>query len=51
LVNGFNSPKEVEIKIFTEKNNIHVQLDYDKIQINEPQQFHLVIPEEYEECK
>lgn len=48
---GFSIPSEVFIKIYTAKNVIEINLTYDKIQINVPQQFFLVIPEEYEECK
>jgi len=51
MVENYSVPSEVYIKVYTAKNNIEVNLSYDKIQINVPQQLILVIPEEYEECK
>lgn len=51
MVENYNIPSEVFIRIFTPKNRIEVEMNYDKIQVNVPQQLFLVIPEEYEECK
>ncbi len=48
---NYNIPSEVFVKIYTAKNTIEINLSYDKIQINVPQELFLVIPEDYEECK
>lgn len=48
--NGFNVPSEVTIDVKTDKNHIEVQLDYDKLEINEPQDIFFSIPENYEVC-
>lgn len=51
VVSEFSSPDEVFVSIKTPRNNIEIELDYEKIHVNEPQQIYVVIPEEYEECK
>jgi hypothetical protein len=49
--NGFSIPLEVSIDIRTDKNHIEVQLEYDKVEINEPQDIFFTIPESYEVCQ
>lgn len=49
--NGFSMPSEVSIDIKTDKNHIEVQLEYDKLEINEPQDVFFTIPESYEVCQ
>jgi hypothetical protein len=44
-------PKDVKIKVTTPRNVINVDLQYDKVEIDEPQPLILVIPEGYEQCK
>lgn len=51
LVDNFNIPKEVIVNVKTPKNNIFVNLTYEKIEINQPQPLFLVIPESYEICE
>lgn len=48
--NGFNIPSEVSIDVKTDKNHIFIQLEFDKIEINEPQDIFFTIPENYEVC-
>jgi hypothetical protein len=43
-------PKNVLIQINTPRNKIFVRLEYEKIEINEPQELIIVIPENYEKC-
>lgn len=51
MVDEFNIPSEVFVKITTARNVLEIFLNYDKVQINVPQEIYFVIPEEYEECK
>lgn len=43
-------PKEVIIDIVTARNHIVLTMDYDKTEINTPQEIYFVIPEEYGDC-
>ena len=47
---GLKVPERVLIQIKTPKNKIFVRLEYEKIEINEPQELIIVIPENYEKC-
>ncbi|MFM7301135.1 MAG: DUF4292 domain-containing protein [Crocinitomicaceae bacterium] len=49
-INGIQLPKEVLIFINTPKNNISIRLEYEKVEINEPQELIIIIPESYEKC-
>lgn len=51
MVDNYNIPKEVFVQVFTPRNVIHVNLDYEKIEINQPQPLIMVIPESYEICE
>lgn len=51
MVGTFNIPKEVTVNVKTPRNNILVNLTYEKIEINQPQPLFLVIPENYEICE
>jgi hypothetical protein len=51
MVDNFNVPKEVVVNVKTPRNNIFVNLTYDKIEINQPQPLFLVIHENYEICE
>jgi len=51
MVDNFNIPKEVTVNVKTPRNNILVNLTYEKIEINQPQPLFLVIPESYEICE
>lgn len=50
-VDGYSIPEQVNIRIFTPRNNIEIWMNYDKIDINVPQQLFLVIPEGYGACE
>jgi hypothetical protein len=50
MENGYNIPTLINVQIKTQKNNILVQLEYDKLEINEPQEIFFTIPENYEQC-
>lgn len=49
-LNGLDLPLEVQINIKTPKKVIMLLLFYDRVEINEPQELIIVIPESYEEC-
>lgn len=49
-LNGLDLPLEVQINIKTPKKVIILFLFYDRVEINEPQELIIVIPESYEEC-
>lgn len=44
-------PKEMNIEIVTPRNRIVLYMEYDKTEVNTPQEIYFVIPEDYEECK
>lgn len=50
LVEGFNIPSDVFIKITSPRNQIRIEMRYDKAEINNRQPLYLVIPESYEKC-
>ncbi len=50
-VSGYSVPVEVYIRIVSPRNDIRIELSYDKVEINQPQPLIMVIPEGYEECK
>jgi hypothetical protein len=49
-LNGFDLPLRVEINIRTPKKSLLLTLVYDRIEVNEPQELIIVIPESYEKC-
>ncbi len=49
-VDTYLLPKEVIIDIVTARNHIVLSMDYDKTEINTPQEIYFVIPEEYGNC-
>lgn len=51
VINNYSMPEEVYIEVFTPRNAIFVNMNYEKIEINEPQQILITIPEKYELCK
>lgn len=51
MVDNFNIPKEVFVQVFTPRNTIHVNMDYDKVEINQPQPLIMTIPENYGICE
>ena len=49
-VDTYLLPKEEIIDIVTARNHIVLTMDYDKTEINTPQEIYFVIPEEYGNC-
>lgn len=49
-VDTYLIPKEVVIDIVTARNHIVLTMDYDKTEINTPQEIYFVIPEDYGNC-
>jgi PKD repeat protein len=50
LVKDINVPYEVVIKIITPRNVMLIKLEYEKVEVNEPQELLIIIPEKYEKC-
>ncbi|MBI2257872.1 MAG: DUF4292 domain-containing protein [Flavobacteriia bacterium] len=50
-IENINVPEEVKIEIIAPRNTILVEMNYDKVEINQIQEFILNIPEKYGECK
>jgi hypothetical protein len=49
-IGGFDIPLQVKIDIKTPKKSMVILLFYDKVEVNEPQELIIVIPESYEKC-
>ncbi|MDP4595756.1 MAG: DUF4292 domain-containing protein [Crocinitomicaceae bacterium] len=49
-LNGFDLPLKVEINIRTPKKTLLLTLLYERVEVNEPQELIIVIPESYEKC-
>ena len=49
-LNGYDLPLKVEINIRTPKKSLLLTLIYERIEVNEPQELIIVIPERYENC-
>jgi len=49
-VKELNIPYEVFITIKTPRNSMYIKLNYEKQEIDEPQELLIVIPEKYEKC-
>jgi len=47
---GIMIPYEVQIGIKTPRNNMFIKLEYEKVEVNEPQELLIIIPEKYEKC-
>jgi len=50
LVKNINVPYEVVIKITTPRNVMYIKLEYEKVEVDEPQELLIIIPEKYEKC-
>ncbi|MFM8596802.1 MAG: DUF4292 domain-containing protein [Flavobacteriales bacterium] len=50
VIAAFDIPLQVKITIQTPKKSIILVLFYDKVEVNEPQELIIVIPESYEKC-
>ena len=51
LIENFHIPKDVLIQVRTPKNNIRIDLTYEKTEVNIRQPLVVTIPEGYEICK
>jgi hypothetical protein len=51
MVQNYNIPKTVYIEITSPRNQMRINMEYDKIEIDQPQPLFLVIPEGYEKCE
>ena len=38
------------IKITTPRNVMYIKLEYEKVEVDEPQELLIIIPEKYEKC-
>lgn len=43
-------PQELTVTIVTPRNRIVITMNYDKTEVNQPQEIYFVIPEDYENC-
>lgn len=50
-INNYSMPAEVTIHVLTPRNAIFVNMNYEKVEINVPQQILITIPEKYELCE
>jgi hypothetical protein len=50
-IGSYMIPNEVQIEITTPRNRLVLSMDYDKSEVDVPQQIHFVIPEEYGPCE
>ncbi|MBU2019986.1 MAG: DUF4292 domain-containing protein [Bacteroidetes bacterium] len=51
MIDGYSIPDEVEIKIQMPRNNIFLQMSYNRPEVNQPQELYFIIPEGYEDCE
>lgn len=50
VVDSFDLPSKVEINIRTPKKALLLTLNYERVEVNEPQELIIVIPDSYEKC-
>jgi hypothetical protein len=50
FISNINIPSRILIKIRTKRNEININMNYEKTEINFPQKLFFVIPEGYKEC-
>ena len=51
LIDRYALPSNVFIEITSPKNHILIDMEYDKIELNDPRDIFIVIPEGYEKCE
>ncbi len=49
-LSGYDLPAKVEINIRTPKKSLLLSLSYERVEVNEPQELIIVIPDSYEKC-
>ena len=50
-IGNYNLPREVFIQIRSPRNNMQINMTYEKVEVNEPKELILIIPESYAECE
>ncbi|TNF46030.1 MAG: DUF4292 domain-containing protein [Bacteroidetes bacterium] len=50
-IDGYDVPREVFIQIISARNNMRINMSYEKIEVDIPKEMILVIPDTYEQCK
>jgi hypothetical protein len=50
LINNLSIPHQVEVQIYTPKDTIQVELEYQKVEINNEKKIVFIIPEQYDAC-
>lgn len=51
MYDNFNIPTQAVIDVTTPRDTMHIELEYKKVTINQPNTFYLVIPDSYEKCQ
>lgn len=51
IIQGFSIPKTIAIRIFTSKNSINIDMDYEKVELIERPEIFIIIPEKYGICE
>jgi len=51
FIDGYSVPNKAEIRVETPNDTLFIDLNYNKVTINEPKKLFLAIPENYEQCK
>ena len=51
FINGINVPDKVSITVVSPRNNLLMELSYEKATVNEPVELYFIVPEDYEECE
>lgn len=51
LLTGYNIPKKVKINIKSPRNNVNIEMEYDKSEIDKYEPLLIVIPESYGKCQ
>jgi Domain of unknown function (DUF4292) len=51
LIGGINVPEIVSINVISPRNNLLMELSYEKVTVNEPVELYFIVPEDYEICE
>ncbi len=51
LIDGQSVPQNIEIEVHSPTNNLLVELEYTKSEINNPEPLYFIIPDSYDECQ
>lgn len=50
MIDGYNVPVDGDVKIYTPRDTINIEMKYTKTSVNDPRVLYLAIPEKYERC-